>query len=106
VLIQNGLDAAGPDGPVHVRIRTDEDQVRFEIWNDGAIPLQHAEERVFIPFFTTKANNLGVGLSIARQIAHVHHGRLVLAHNAEPKGTCFTLTLPLVVGKQRKHPGT
>ena len=62
--------------------------------NDGAIELEEAEVHVFRPFFTTKANNLGVGLSLARRIVKAHGGSLLLAANSPEEGTCFSLTLP------------
>lgn len=47
-------------------------------------------EKIFIPFFTTRKNGSGIGLSLCRQIMRVHHGNLVVA--SEPgKGTVFTL---------------
>jgi two-component system, NtrC family, nitrogen regulation sensor histidine kinase NtrY len=50
-------------------------------------------EQIFVPFFTTKPGGSGIGLSLARQIAHAHHGQIEAAAN-EPRGAVFTLSIP------------
>ncbi len=96
VLLQNALEATRQGGSVTFRIVRDlsGESVRFEVHNEGWIDLERAEEVVFAPFFTTKAHNLGVGLTMARRIAEVHGGTLRLAVNSATEGTCFVLTLP------------
>ena len=97
VLLQNALDATRHEGNVCLSaICHPADRVlRFEVQNDGTIDLPDAEVQVFTPFFTTKAHNLGVGLSIAQRIAEAHGGSLRLAANGDEQGTVFTLALPL-----------
>jgi two-component system sensor kinase FixL len=50
-------------------------------------------ERIFEPFFSTKQDGLGMGLSIARSIIFSHGGELA-ASNAEGGGTCIHFSLP------------
>ena len=68
------------------------EQVIIEISNTGnAIP--HSDvENIFTPFFTTKEDGSGVGLSISRQIIHSHGGSLVLANNKNGN-VLFRITL-------------
>jgi C4-dicarboxylate-specific signal transduction histidine kinase len=57
-----------------------------------------AEEKlreVFDPFFTSKAEGMGMGLSIARTIIEAHHGR-ISAKNQDHGGASFLVKLPLV----------
>ena len=51
-------------------------------------------ERVFEPFFTAKADGLGIGLSISRSIIETHQGRIWARPNLE-RGMTFGFTLPL-----------
>jgi len=53
-------------------------------------------ERVFAPFYTTKTNGIGMGLSICRSIIAAHGGRLWAEAN-QPRGATFQFTLPLGV---------
>jgi C4-dicarboxylate-specific signal transduction histidine kinase len=57
---------------------------------------------IFDPFVTTKANGLGLGLSISRTILEVHGGRLWAEPNNGP-GAKFQFTLPTVVGGDNEH---
>ena len=56
------------------------------------IPAQDLE-RVFEPYFTTKSQGLGLGLSVCRRIITAHGGRLWADHNPSG-GAVFFLTLP------------
>jgi signal transduction histidine kinase len=55
---------------------------------------QAAPERIFEAFYTTKANGLGMGLSICRSIIEAHAGRLWATPN-DPHGATFLIMLPV-----------
>ncbi len=93
-LIQNALEAAPEGATVRVRVESHGDEhVRVLVENAGVgIPLE-MQERIFHPFFTTKARGTGLGLPIARQIVEAHRGTL----NVESDGaseTTFVVELP------------
>lgn len=53
------------------------------------------QERIFIPFFTTKPTGSGIGLTISRQIMHQHHGSIAVQSKLG-EGSTFTLLFPVV----------
>jgi two-component system, NtrC family, nitrogen regulation sensor histidine kinase NtrY len=94
-LLHNCVDALAQtsDGRIDVRCRVENDGVAIAVLDNGPGVPADALERIFVPFFTTKAGGSGIGLSLARQIAHAHGGRLDGTANV-PKGAAFTLFLP------------
>jgi signal transduction histidine kinase len=70
------------------------DTVSVEVRDSGTgLDPEHAPH-LFEPFYTTKAEGLGIGLSISRSIVEAHGGRLSAAANA-PHGTVFSVSLPV-----------
>ena len=97
-LVTNGIDAMKdtPDEDRVISIRTSrvEKFAELSVSDCGSgIPKDKIEE-VFEPFFTSKAEGMGMGLSIARTIVEAHNGR-IWAEN-EPGGATFRIKLPLV----------
>lgn len=94
VLLQNAFDATQAPAPVRLRASFEGARVRLAVWNEGAIEEAETARKLFQPFFTTKARNLGVGLPLARRIAEAHGGTLRLAANSAEEGTRFELLVP------------
>ena len=101
-LIRNGAEAipeAQTDRRVEVRSATERDGLGnswavVEIKDTGeGIPAADLE-RIFIPFFTTKATGHGVGLALAHRVITQHGGTLT-ATNTKSGGAAFSLRLPL-----------
>ncbi len=92
ILVKNALEAAPDKAAVVLEVHALPGAVAFDVLNEG-MPAA-AEGRLFAPFYTTKAQNLGLGLALARRIAHAHGGELVLHRACPEEGTCFRLTLP------------
>jgi len=88
-LIKNAVQA----GATSVRITADlnsDDQTVIRVANNGkAIPLRQIEE-IFVPFYTTKPNGTGIGLSLSKQIMVKHNGSLLL-EQSDDNVTIFTL---------------
>ncbi len=74
----------GNDGPGVLRVSVSDN-------GPGVDPA--LSERIFRPFFTTKARGTGLGLALVQKIIVTHNGR-VSAANAEGGGACLTVTLP------------
>lgn len=76
-LIKNALQAGAKHIDISARMGKD-DEVIIDVANDGTpIPVS-AQERIFVPFFTTKKEGSGIGLSISRQIMRNHDGTISL----------------------------
>ena len=88
-LIKNALQA----GAKHISITGKmgkEDDVILQIANDGEpIPVA-AQEQIFVPFYTTKKEGSGIGLSLARQIMRQHNGSIDLV-KSDVNETVFEL---------------
>lgn len=98
-LLRNALEATSTTETVLLRAAignapADADSpIAFEVWNDGEIELDDPSV-VFQPFYSTRPQHLGLGLSIANDIAEQHGGSLRLSTNSVADGgTCFTLTV-------------
>lgn len=76
-LIKNALQAGAKHIDISARMGKD-DEVIIDVANDGKpIPVP-AQEQIFVPFFTTKKEGSGIGLSISRQIMRNHDGTISL----------------------------
>ena len=100
-LIMNGIEAMIPvtDQPraLWVESRVDQSGDILVAVRDSGPGLGSAADRVFTPFFTTKANGMGMGLSISRSLIENHGGRLWAMPNS-PIGAVFSFTLPVSPG--------
>lgn len=88
-LIKNAVQAGAHNISIVAGIDEDE-QTFINVTNDGAPISPSSRDQIFIPFYTTKANGSGIGLSLSRQIMLAHNGRLDLTRS-DSSGTRFTL---------------
>ena len=88
-LIKNALQAGAKSIEIYAEIGKESDVI-VRISNNGE-PIPHsAQEQIFIPFYTTKREGSGIGLSISRQIMHNHNGTIELLRSDSEK-TIFEL---------------
>jgi signal transduction histidine kinase len=83
-----------PDG--HQPVPT----VVVDVSDDGPGMSVEVAEKIFNPFFTTKAQGSGLGLAIVRKIVDAHEGRIDMT-TADGRGTRFRVTLPVEPHKQK-----
>jgi C4-dicarboxylate-specific signal transduction histidine kinase len=103
-LVLNAVDAmqAVNGGPRVLAIHSDRaaDGVVVRVKDSGhGISRDHLDD-VFKPFFTTKDEGMGMGLSISRSIAETHGGQLRIAENSS-EGMTFELELPVASERER-----
>jgi len=92
-LIQNGLEAMldTPDPELSiVAVKNELDHVQMAVTDNGKGISEEVAERIFLPFYSTKANNSGIGLSLSQQIMMLHHGRLEVS-SYSMNGATFTM---------------
>ncbi len=78
------------------------DTVVIDVADDGPGMLPGVAEKIFNPFFTTKAQGSGLGLAIVRKIVDAHEGRIDMS-TADGRGTRFRVTLPVEPHKHGSH---
>lgn len=79
-LIKNALQAGAKHIDITAKMGKDDDVI-IQVANDGEpIPVS-AQEQIFIPFYTTKKEGSGIGLSISRQIMRNHNGSIELVRS-------------------------
>ena len=88
-LIRNAIQAEAKNIVISAEI-TPSEQTVINITNDGHPISKESQEEIFVPFFTTKQEGTGIGLSLSRQIMRMHNGSLVLTRS-DSRGTVFTL---------------
>ena len=71
------------------------DHLFLRVTDNGTGIDPEVQERIFIPFFTTKPTGSGIGLTISRQIMHQHHGSITVQSKVG-EGSMFTLLFPIV----------
>jgi two-component system, NtrC family, sensor kinase len=95
-LVANAREAAGGDGPVEVRGSRSDGGYRIEVLDRGRGIPKEAEEHLFEPFFTTRRDGTGLGLSVCYGLVTAHGGT-IRAEPREEGGTRFSIDLPAVL---------
>ena len=88
-LIKNAVQAGAKHVSITAGIDSSERTI-IKVANDGTPITPEAQEQIFIPFFTTKRDGSGIGLSLSRQIMRAHNGMLDLTRSDE-ECTEFTM---------------
>lgn len=92
-LIKNALEAVPSGGKVAVTVTSREQEIIVQVADNGVGIPDDIITKLGRPFFTTKENGTGLGLSLCYSIVNQHRGKLEVA-SEEGKGTIFTIYLP------------
>ena len=88
-LVKNAIQAEARNIVITADITMSE-QTIISVANDGYPISRESQEEIFVPFYTTKQEGTGIGLSLSRQIMRLHNGSITLTRS-DDKGTVFTL---------------
>lgn len=95
-IIKNATEAMENerDAVIEVVVKRILHQVSIEVYNTGPAIPPDVLEKIFVPFYSTKPEGSGIGLSLSRQIISNHGGQISVT-SEEGKGTTFKLMLPV-----------
>ena len=88
-LVKNAIQAEARKIEITADINLSE-QIIITVYNNGSPISKESQEEIFVPFYTTKQEGTGIGLSLSRQIMRLHSGTLSLTRS-DDNGTVFTL---------------
>ena len=93
----NNAAQSDPHGPIGISISAERhegaDGWAVAVTDHGSGLSPEVMKHLYTPFYTTRKNGIGLGLSVAQYIASQHGGRLYAKNNAD-SGACFVIWLP------------
>lgn len=94
-LLKNAMQAleGKEQGKITLHAQQDE-RISIDITDNGPGIPPELQEKIFIPFFTTKSEGSGIGLNLCKQIIRLHGGHLTI-RESEPGKTVFHIDMPL-----------
>ncbi len=102
-LLRNAIDAMNTNSRgsrlLDISILADEYYVEITLSDTGSGLTAEAQEKLFVPFVSSKSTGMGVGLNICRSFIELHQGKLWLSSNAD-SGCTAHLRLPLAIDSE------
>jgi two-component system, NtrC family, nitrogen regulation sensor histidine kinase NtrY len=94
-LIKNSIEALSgkKNGTIHIQSFSSDDNTIIQVTDNGNGISDDIIEDIFVPFYTTKKNGSGIGLSLSKQIMQNHNGSISV-NSVPAKGAKFTLKFP------------
>ena len=109
-LLLNAMQAMPDGGSIRVEVRRDGFDAAVEVTDEGVGIPPELLPRIFELYFTTKTSGSGIGLAMTYRILQMHNGAIEVrsstnpSSDAAPRGTTFTLRLPLAIGSSSAEP--
>jgi two-component system sensor histidine kinase FlrB len=99
-LLDNARQACAGGGQVRLEGERADGAVLVRVIDSGAGIAREVQERLFEPFFTTRAEGTGLGLAIVRSVVQAHGGEVEVS-SAPGRGAAFTVRLPAAAPAER-----
>jgi len=93
-LIKNAVESMPDGGRLVIETRVENEQVKINIADTGEGMTTEILQNIFVPFFTTKVDGTGVGLSVSQKIVDDHGGHIKVKSELQG-GTTFSIYLPI-----------
>jgi PAS domain S-box-containing protein len=93
-LSRNGMEAMDRGGKLSVRARCLKDRVEITVSDEGPGIPEPERDKVFLPFYTTKKQGTGLGLSVSKRIIEEHRGCSFSLASGRDKGAVAKITMP------------
>ena len=98
-LVKNAIAAMPLGGSIHLKTRLRDDVILLAVEDTGTGIPDDVIQKIFEPYFTTKVDGTGLGLTMTYKVVKEHGGDIQVISEAD-KGTCFTITLPFSVARR------
>lgn len=92
-IMKNSVEAIANRGTIDIDVNVDDEYTILKIRDSGSGIDERSLDKILHPFFTTKAQGMGLGLAYVKKIVDAHGGRIRI-ESARGSGTCITLTFP------------
>jgi two-component system sensor kinase FixL len=92
--VKNAVEAMPQGGKLTISSRASSNNVEFMLIDSGVGMTKEVSEKIWTPFFTTKAKGMGLGLAICKRIVEAHQGKISV-ESIVGEGTTFTITIPI-----------
>ncbi|GEM_PF-2500905 len=97
-LLLNAIEASAPEGAIEITLMAAGPEYMIQVRDYGVGLDPQQRQKIFELMYTTKPYGFGIGLTVVKRMVEHHGGRIVVSH-PPPKGTAFTIYLPV----RRQH---
>lgn len=99
-LVKNAMAATGSGGLVRLATSRQDEFVQLTVEDSGEGIPENLLQKIFEPYFTTKVDGTGLGLTMAYKVVKEHGGDIGV-QSEQGRGTCFTIKLPVMKKAQK-----
>ncbi|MBX3179309.1 MAG: GAF domain-containing protein [Candidatus Hydrogenedentes bacterium] len=103
-VVQNSIEAMPAGGTIQVRTARRDKSIEIRISDSGPGVSKEDSDLIFLPFYSTKEQGMGLGLTIANRILHQHQGAIRWVTD-EKEGNYFALQIPTTELSHANDPG-
>lgn len=93
-LLINSCQALQGKGKIKVTARQEGDSLVIDISDSGSGVPENLREKIFEPFFSTRAKGSGLGLALVKKVVNLHHGKIKVETSSELGGASFVIVIP------------